>query len=178
MLLPTHTHTHTHTQTTIIRNLTSTKHAKLVGTFPKSVRYFQMATYDNHGIPVDVLTDFMVQPSSGVNPYAYSDTHVQLDDDAETGTYEGYITLDGKVPGLGSKNQLAVLPKPNATTLAACDKPDEACSAILIFRVYHVDDGYEPFDLTTYEDPKVAWGNVDPLREFLGNDKDGRDAQL
>ena len=153
--------------------MTSWNHAKITGTFPKGLRYFSIATYDQHGMPVDVLTDHDVVPITGTNPYAFRDTHQPLPE-GEAGTFEVYITLDGKVPNLPG-NQLSVLGKnPDAKARAACDNnPHGGCTAVIIFRLYHVGDGYEPFDLSTYEDPTVAWGNVAPAKQFYGNDSAG-----
>jgi hypothetical protein len=160
-------------QVTVLRNLTSWNHAKVTGTFPKGLRYFSMATYDQHGMPLDGLTDHELIATTGTNPYAYRDTHQPLPE-GEAGTFEVYITLDGKVPNLPA-NQMAVLGQnPDAEALAACDtSPNGGCVSVIIFRLYHVGDGFEPFDLSTYEDPTVAWGNVPPAKQLYGNDSAG-----
>lgn len=160
-------------QSTVLRNLTSTNHAKITATFPKGLRYFSISTYDQHGMPVEVLTDHEIIPTTGGNPYTFRDTHQPLPE-GEAGTFEVYITLDGKVPNLPA-NQMAVLGhNPDAKALAACDAdPNGGCTAVIIFRLYHVADGYEPFHLATYEDPTVAWGNVAPAKQFYGNDSAG-----
>lgn len=34
-------------------------------TFPKQLRYFSIATYDTHGMPLQVITDYQIQPKTG-----------------------------------------------------------------------------------------------------------------
>lgn len=51
-------------QTSIIRNVSSDRHYKISGTFP-NLRYFSLATYDTHGMPIDVITDYEVEPKTG-----------------------------------------------------------------------------------------------------------------
>lgn len=35
-------------------------------TFPRQLRYFSIATYDTNGMPLQVITDFQIQPTTGV----------------------------------------------------------------------------------------------------------------
>lgn len=158
----------------LLPNLTSWNHVKLTSTFPKDLRYFSISTYDENGMPSDTLTDYEVLPTTGTNPYAFRDAHQTLPE-GEAGTFEVYITLDGKVPNLPRENQLAVLGKNvDAKDRAACDTSVKGgCAVVLIFRLFHVRDGYEPFDLATYEDPTVVWGNVAPAKLFYGNQSAG-----
>ncbi|GAB5030173.1 Hypothetical protein NocV09_00203060 [Nannochloropsis oceanica] len=112
-----------------------------------------------------------------VLPNLTSWNHVKLTNPAgrRGGHVEVYITLDGKVPNLPRENQLAVLGKNvDAKDRAACDTSVKGgCAVVLIFRLFHVRDGYEPFDLATYEDPTVVWGNVAPAKLFYGNQSAG-----
>lgn len=70
------------------------------------VRYFSFTTYDMRLQTVATLHDTQIKPASGKNPFSDPTT-----EEEECGTYEIYITKDGK---RGYPNEMAAL-RPNAT---------------------------------------------------------------
>lgn len=54
----------------ILRNLTSTRHIRIVSRFP-SLRYFSLQTYDSEGLPVAGRTDHDLKPINGTENTLY-----------------------------------------------------------------------------------------------------------
>lgn len=62
------------------------------------------------------------------------------------------------------------------SALSTCDDASEypyGCMAVMLFRLYHENDGFDPFNTSTYANPMDAWGGIHPPQVLLGNHTQG-----